>query len=275
MAKRGFSMSKDRQDVSRSNNQYDDVDDLVVNRQPKSNSSLLPIIIAMFVVYWLFNVVFKDKEIIQTLTDAIPSNKETHTKQIQSKTSKAETLHQLVSNGKVDKIKQQLSSIDSDKLNIVIDGMTPIMLAASRGNVEIIDLLFTRGADPNKRGSMKRTALQYATEKNHIEAVKRLLSYGADINAYDNGQLTPLVMAASRGHSELALLFVEKGADVNIQHIEGWTALIDATAHGDAKLVNALLEAGADKALSAENDKKAIDYAREYGFQNIEKMLAK
>lgn len=81
--------------------------------------------------------------------------------------------------------------------------MTPIMLAASRGNVEIIDLLFTQGADPNKRGSMQRTALQYAAEKNRIEAAERLLAYGADIDAHDNGRLTPLIMAASRGYTNI------------------------------------------------------------------------
>jgi ankyrin repeat protein len=266
-------MSKDKLEEIRREQLYDDEDDLIVNRQSKSDFTLLPIIIALFVIYLLFNVLSENKSVVKDLADSISSEETTPNLQSTIDVSKASNIHQLVSKGDVNEIKQQLLILNSINLNEVVSGMTPIMLAASQGNVEIIDLLFTQGADPNTRGSMQRTALQYATEKNHIKAVKRLLAYGADIDAYDNGRLTPLVMAASRGHSELALLFIEKGADVNIQHSQGWTALIDAVAHGDTKLVNALLEAGADKELVAENGKRAIDYAKEYEFKNIEKML--
>lgn len=51
-------------------------------------------------------------------------------------------------------------------INEVINGMTPMYV---KGDVEIIELLFTQGADPNKRGSMERTALQYAAEKNILK----------------------------------------------------------------------------------------------------------
>lgn len=91
--------------------------------------------------------------------------------------SKADKIHQLVSKGSVYDVEQQLFISDKDMIIEVVSGMTPIMLAATRGSVEIIDLLFTQGADPNKRGSMQRTALQYAVEKNHINAAKRLLFY--------------------------------------------------------------------------------------------------
>jgi uncharacterized protein len=269
-------MSKDKLEEIRREQLYDDEDDLVVNRQSKSDFTLLPIIIALFVIYLLFNVLSENEFVVQNVTDSISTLSKETTSNIQSTNdvSKASNIHQLVTKGDVNEIKQQLLILNSINLNEVVSGMTPIMLAASQGNVEVIDLLFTQGADPNKRGSMQRTALQYATEKNHIAAVKRLLAYGADIDAYDTGRLSPLIMAANRGHSELALLFIEKGADINIQHVNGWTALIDAVAHGDDKLVSALLREGADKEMVTKNGKRAIDYAREYGFKNIEKMLS-
>lgn len=74
-------------------------------------------------------------------------------------------IHQLIIHSKTDDVRNMLLSLDKQELNSVEKGMTPIMLAASKGNVEIIDLLFVHGADPNKRGGAKRTALQYATEK--------------------------------------------------------------------------------------------------------------
>lgn len=82
-------------------------------------------------------------------------------------------------------------------------------------------------------------------------------------------------MAANRGYTELGLLLIEKGADVNIQHSAGWAALIDATARNDVKLVKALLRVGANKNLKTNNGLKAIDYARQYGFKNLEKILNK
>ena len=252
----------------------DNESDLVVKRQSQSDFSLIPIILILFAVYLLFKFFFNSEILIQSVEDVVSTEKIISKPIDSKKASKINNLHEVVSKGKIEELEQYLIS-DSKTINEVIDGMTPIMLAATRGDVEIIDLLFTQGADPNKRGSMDRTALQYATEKNHIEVAKRLLAYGADIDAYDNGHLTSLVMAASRNLTDIALLYIEKGADVNIPHKAGWTALIDAAAHNNEKLVIALLEAGADKNMKAKNGKQAIDYARDYGFPNMVKILSK
>ena len=245
-----------------------------VERHPPSHFPF-KFIIFLFILFFTFQFLNTKRDKLQNSLDDI-QNAEI-IRQIKKSTEVLKpaslSIHDLVKQNLVNEIKKQISSIDKTRLNEVVNGMTPIMLAASQGNVEIIDLLFTQGADPNKRGSMQRTALQYATEKNHIEAAKRLLAYGADIDAYDNGRLTPLVMAASRGYTDLALLYIQKGADVNIQHVDGWTALIDATAHGEIRLVQALLDAGADKELKAKNGLKAIDYANQYGFKKIAKIL--
>ncbi len=268
-------MSGNDEELRRMVERYDDEPDLVVNRQSKSNGSIVSFIILFLGLYFLFNFYSENKAVVQSFTQSITSKVAIPEKLIPKAVSqKTTSLHQIIHSGNTDEVKQALIS-DKETINEVVNGMTPIMLAASKGNVEMIDLLFTQGADPNKRGSMKRTALQYAAEKNHLEASKRLLAYGADIDAYDNGKLTPLIMAANRGYTELGLLLIEKGADVDIQHIEGWTALIDATAKNDVKLVIALLKAGADKDLKAKNGLKAIDYARQYGFKNLEVILSK
>ena len=268
-------MSGNDEELRRMVDRYDDEPDLVVNRQSQSSGSIVTIIILFICLYFLFNFYSENKDVVQSFTQSITSKVEIPEKLVpKSVSQKAVSLHQIIPIGNSNEVKQALIS-DKKAINRVVNGMTPIMLAASRGNVEIIDLLFTQGADPNKRGSMKRTALQYAAEKNHLEVAKRLLAYGADIDAYDNGKLTPLIMAANRGYTELGLLLIEKGADVDIQHVEGWTALIDATAKNDVKLVNALLKAGADKELKAKNGLKAVDYARQYGFKNLEKILTK
>ena len=248
--------------------------DSFVERYPRSKIPILPII-ALFLIYVFFNVISNVELETQTDTDSILSNESVINKQVHSGSSVSINIHQLVSDGTVDEVEQQLLSLDTETINSVINGMTPLMLAASRGSVELIDLLFTQGADPNIRGSMQRTALQYAAEKNHLEAAKRLLAYGADIDAYDNGRLTPLIMAADRGYTELGIFFIEKGADLNIQHAQGWTALIDAARNGDEKLVSALLDAGADKNISMKNGMKAIDMAKQYSHKKIVDILGR
>ena len=243
-------------------------DDLVsvVERYPKRKSLVLPVFIFICSAYLFFPSAEEFNNLKQKIIEQplITSNKPDQNLD----------LHQLVKNASKKNIKRYLNQVDIKEINQVKHGMTPIMLAASRGDAKIIDILFKHGADPNKRGSMERTALLYAVEKNHIEAVKQLLSHGADIDAYDNGRLTPLVMAASRGYSELSLLFIKSGANVDIQHRDGWTALIDATAHGDEKVVKALLKAGANTKLEEKNGKTALDYAREYGFSELVKILS-
>jgi ankyrin repeat protein len=252
--------------------EYDN-DVLTVERHPGAKSPYW-LMLSIFVFYIGYKLLVSDDSKLDVVIESVTHNQDS-TSSIDMPSYSAANIHQLVSAGNIEEIKSQLLLIDEQEINKVVGGMTPIMLAASMGKTEIIDLLFTQGADPNKRGSMKRTALQYVTEKNHIESAKRLLSYGADIDAYDNGRLTPLTMAASRGHTELGLIFINKGADVNIQHSQGWTALIDAVAHDNIKLAKALLKAGANKDLKGKDGLKAIDYARQYGHKRMVKLLGK
>ena len=202
-----------------------------VERNPRSRFPVWPIVIfALFIA--VFSFLSDDGHQIKIKID--PSSEQYgNLEDEKSKVFSTINIHQVIAGGDIDALKKQLLSIEGEAINEVVGGMTPIMIAASMGNVAMIDLLFTQGADPDKRGSMERTALQYATEKNHVEAAKRLLDYGADIDAFDNGKLTPLIMAANRGYTELGLIYVKKGANVNSQHSQGWTALIDAVIRND------------------------------------------
>lgn len=251
----------------------DDDHDFIIERYPRDKAPLLPVLI-LFVIFISYFFIPTYQEVANDPIDKLAPEGSGATEGTQA-TSQHINLHDLVSKGTYQEIAEQLYQVDKININInkVFDGMTPIMVAASRGEVEIIDLLFTQGADPNKRGSAERTALQYAVEKNHVEVAKRLLAYGADIDAFDDGRLTPLIMAADRGFTDLALMLLEKGADPNIQHSQGWTALIDAARNGDKRLVSALMDAGAKKNLSMKNGIKALDMAKRNDHSDIVNIL--
>ncbi|MFT5396885.1 MAG: ankyrin repeat protein [Gammaproteobacteria bacterium] len=265
-------MSKDEKEIINERYVVDEDHDSIIERYPRSKLPLFPVVIliVIFISYYYVSTnpdsaqVSNDLDPLIELSNSVDKETQPH----------STNLHELISNGTYEEIAEQLYQVDKININRVIGGMTPIMLAASRGSVEIIDLLLTQGADPNKRGSAERTALQYAVEKNHVETAERLLAYGAEIDAFDNGRLTPLIMAADRGFTELALTLLEKGADPNSQHSQGWTALIDAARNGDKKLVNALLEAGAKKDISMKNGMKARDMAKQNGHSDIVNILA-
>ena len=265
-------MNQSRRQLKQEEQDIEELNKIVVERHPVNGISIWSVLffvaVAVIVVYWSKSD-FDVQMISEIVSPTQTSSNSVNPKQLLQPAN----IHQLISTGKVKAVERMIAELDKDSLNAVVDGMTPIMLASSIGNVEIIDLLFTQGADPNKRGSRKRTALQYATEKNHIEAAKRLLSYGADIDAYDNGQLTPLIMAANRNFTELGLLYTDKGADVNIQQSQGWTALIDAAARNNVKLVKALLDAGASQKFKTNKKLSALDYAKQYEYKEVVALL--
>lgn len=263
-------MSKDDKEIV--DERHVDDDDSIIERYPGSKLPLFPVII-LFLIFISYYYISTYQDSAEKPTDTVSARDGFTSGESQTNVHHI-SLHDLVSNGTYEEITEQLNQVDKLNINRVIGGMTPIMLGASRGSLEIIDLLFSQGANPNKRGSAERTALQYAVEKNHVEVAKRLLAYGAEIDAFDNGRLTPLIMAADRGFTELALILLEKGADPNSQHSQGWTALIDAARNGDEKLVNALLEAGAKKDISMKNGMNARDLAKQNGHSDIVNILA-
>lgn len=91
-------------------------------------------------------------------------------------------------------------------------GTYPLILACSyRDNDEMIELLLSKGADPNVHGPNGETPLGLAA-KYSLKAVQMLVDKGAELNArYDPG-FTALRWAREMGQEEVAKFLIEKGA---------------------------------------------------------------
>ena len=80
-------------------------------------------------------------------------------------------------------------------------GMTPLLVAAHNGEVEMVRTLLDRGANVNVRNRHEATPLILATSNNHASVVPLLLVHGASINAKNEDGRTALCMAALRGYA--------------------------------------------------------------------------
>lgn len=131
-------------------------------------------------------------------------------------------------------------------------GMTPLMIAAARGNWPIIQLLLKRGANPRLTctTAAQENALILAVANNQLGAVQVLLDNPAtEINCRraDNGY-TPLMVAAENGFFEVIKLLLKKRADHRLMASDPAqsTALLIAADHGQAEVIQALVQGGAD-----------------------------
>ncbi|MCU0534960.1 MAG: ankyrin repeat domain-containing protein [Hydrococcus sp. Prado102] len=159
-------------------------------------------------------------------------------------------------------------------------GITPLMLAASKGHINVVRVLLDRQANLQLRDCFGRDAMSLACIKGHLEVVRALIQAGVSVNRQDVEGDTPLLMALSNQHKKLARFLIESGAEVNAQNNDGRTPLMAAAEHRSyIDIVQMLVERGADvNAVSQEGDTamtvadlfdnhKAIELLARYGAQ--------
>ena len=154
------------------------------------------------------------------------------------------------------------------------DGWSALMVAASKGSMEILKLLIENGAAldvKNRQGG--QTALIFAAHWGHTEVVRYLIAKGANLNVQMDDGWTALIDSISRGNLEVAKILIESGADTNVKSNTGWTALMAAAYENHPDIVDLLIKGGADvKSTNASND-TALDIAKRKGHQEIVKLL--
>ena len=101
-------------------------------------------------------------------------------------------------------------------------GESPLMLAALKGQLELVSRLIKKGADVNKTGW---TPLHYAASFGHVEVMKLLLENYAYIDAESPNGSTPLMMASMYGNPQSVKLLLDEGADPLLKNQVGLTAL--------------------------------------------------
>ncbi len=99
---------------------------------------------------------------------------------------------------------------------------SPLMLAALKGQEDVVRKLIDRGADVNKPGW---TPLHYASTNGHVGIMNLLLEHHAYLDAESPNKTTPLMMAAFYGSSQAVKLLLEAGADPTLRNEQGLSAV--------------------------------------------------
>ena len=103
-----------------------------------------------------------------------------------------------------------------------LDGETPLMIAALKGQVDVVQRLLARDADVNKPGW---TPLHYAASGGQEAVIRILLDANAYIDAESPNGTTPLMMAAYYGGPKVTKLLLEEGADPRSKNQKNLSAL--------------------------------------------------
>jgi ankyrin repeat protein len=126
-------------------------------------------------------------------------------------------------------------------------GETALYRAVDFGQIDAVNFLLSRGADPNLPNSHGMTAIYAASFKGRSDVIRVLIAAGANVEiADDEYGITPLIAAAWRGHPDAVQQLLDADANVNTRAKDGNTALSRASDAGHNEIVKLLRQAGAN-----------------------------
>jgi len=126
-------------------------------------------------------------------------------------------------------------------------GSTPLMHAAFRKHIPIVQWLLTNGADINKQDYRGITVLMEACWNCKVDMARLFLKAGANVNLCDERDYTALMQAAEEGHVPIVQLLIDAKADLNKQEKKrSYTSLMWAVVEGHPNVVQSLVQHGAD-----------------------------
>ncbi len=176
-----------------------------------------------------------------------------------------DALHEAVLGGHGEIVTDLLENGASTNAQDTTCGQTPLRLAASRGDLDIIRATIEHGADVEAIDDNEATALHFAAAFNQAGAIDVLVEAGANIEARDGQGCTPLHNAAWCLGVEALTALLDHGANVNIQDDDLRTSLtraaVKAGTQGAAEVVDILLRSGADETVLTSNGETAADVA--------------
>lgn len=169
------------------------------------------------------------------------------------------------------------------------DGITPLMMAASQSDKEMVEMLLSGNASPLIKTEDGATAYSMAMDSGRklvalmiaeaavlhaigledIDSQIEYLKHGAYINIRNGAGFTPLISATSTGHINAVRELLDMGADPNRVESDGWSPLHFAAVNGYEEITEILIEAEAHAGIAANDGRTARSIAEEAGHKSI------
>ena len=127
-----------------------------------------------------------------------------------------------------------------------MEGDTGLHYSARDGHQSVLLTLLNRGLDENIRGRFQKTALMCAAEWGNLTCLQTLLDNGALLDLEDESGITALMYAAKRNYPDITTELLVRGADKKIVNNDEKNALQIAKEEDNEDVVR-LLEAWGDQ----------------------------
>ncbi len=138
-------------------------------------------------------------------------------------------IYNAVSNGQTEEAQTLLDQVPSGELTDLInrksrDGRKLLHAAALSGNPSTVKLLLFRyAADANVTDFNGNTPLHLAASLKNVDVVKALINGGAKVKVQNSKGSTPLHNAAKSGSPEIVAALLDAGADASVEDTAGFT----------------------------------------------------
>ncbi|XP_067653717.1 ankyrin repeat, PH and SEC7 domain containing protein secG-like [Haliotis asinina] len=152
-------------------------------------------------------------------------------------------IYSAIQKGDLERVKQILAAGHVDiNMRSTRFSRTPVMVAALRGQSDVVKLLMDRGANMSLVDKFGNNVLHHACTGGDLETVKLILSQNMMyINSRGNESRTPLMEAAFWGESDVVKLLVDRGANMSLVDKFGNNVIHHACIGGDLETVKLIL----------------------------------
>jgi hypothetical protein len=163
----------------------------------------------------------------------------------------SETLLYFAAKNKNEKLVSYLLSLGANPLNPNKSGNTPLMAAASVGNLSILKNIFEKDQNGlNLRNKIGWNALMFAAKNNDLSALNFLLEKGLDPDMQDKFGRTALMISSKSGFTSIVDRLIQEGANLDLKRNNGMTAFMLAHKYNHNQILILLKKAGASELIN-------------------------
>ena len=126
--------------------------------------------------------------------------------------------------------------------------LTPLHVAAIKGNLEVFKLIFFNALYTNPANEREKlTPLHMAAQNGHFEICKSILENVENKNPLSKYERTPFHTAVSNGHLEICRLMIKNIFNIHSDDSDGETPLHIAARNGHVEICKIIIESMKDK----------------------------